>query len=83
MEAELATLQSAAAAQPTEAIQQSINFANDMAKEIDLDEADTRRIIDAQLRQAGWEADSEKLTFTNGVTTAREETEGLRLNGER
>lgn len=67
VEAELATLQSAAATQPTEAIQQSINFANDMAKEIDLDEADTRRIIDAQLRQAGWEADSEKLTFTNGV----------------
>ncbi|GFM33723.1 type I restriction-modification system endonuclease [Desulfovibrio subterraneus] len=34
---------------------------------VDLDEADTRKIIDAQLRDAGWEADSTHLTYKAGV----------------
>lgn len=33
------------------------------ARKIDLDEAETRELIDAQLRQAGWEADSQSLNF--------------------
>lgn len=37
------------------------------AGSLDLDEADTRRIIDAQLRAAGWDADSEALTFRRGA----------------
>lgn len=37
------------------------------ADEVDLDEADTRKIIDQQLRDAGWEADSETLTHAAGV----------------
>ena len=33
------------------------------ARKIDLDEAETRELIDAQLRQAGWEADSRTINF--------------------
>ncbi len=34
------------------------------------DEAETRRLIDAQLRAAGWEADSERLTHERGTRPA-------------
>lgn len=34
---------------------------------VDLDEADTRLIIDAQLRETGWEADSAELRASKGV----------------
>jgi type I restriction enzyme R subunit len=34
---------------------------------VQLDEADTRKIIDQQLRQAGWEVDSEKIKFNKGA----------------
>lgn len=40
-------------------------------EEIILNEADTRKIIDAQLREAGWEADTKKLTYKKGVRPAR------------
>ncbi|MHC5917245.1 MAG: hypothetical protein ACYTXE_41135 [Nostoc sp.] len=33
------------------------------AGDIDLDERETRRLIDAQLRAAGWEIDSQQLTY--------------------
>ncbi|HEY0777711.1 MAG TPA: type I restriction-modification system endonuclease [Gemmatirosa sp.] len=36
-----------------------------------LDEAGTRRLIDQQLRDAGWEADSETLTYRGGARPAR------------
>jgi type I restriction enzyme R subunit len=34
---------------------------------VDLDEADTRKLIDDQLRDAGWEADTKRLSFKAGV----------------
>jgi len=34
---------------------------------LDLDEAETRKLIDAQLREAGWEADSVVLDYRKGV----------------
>lgn len=37
------------------------------SRQLDLNEADTRKIIDAQLREAGWSADSQALTFKMGV----------------
>jgi type I restriction enzyme, R subunit len=36
-------------------------------EEIDINEADTRKIIDAQLREAGWETDTKNLTYKKGV----------------
>ena len=32
-----------------------------------LPEAETRRLIDAQLNKAGWEADTENLRYSRGV----------------
>ncbi len=41
--------------------------ANAAADKVQLDEAETRRLIDAQLRQAGWEADSTTLRHALGA----------------
>lgn len=38
---------------------------------IELDEPATRQIIDEQLRAAGWEVDSQELTYGNGVRPAK------------
>lgn len=36
------------------------------SRNLRLDEAETRQLIDGQLRQAGWQADSTQLRFSNG-----------------
>ncbi|HYO55984.1 hypothetical protein [Archangium sp.] len=36
-------------------------------EKLELDEAETRRLIDAQLREAGWEVDSDRLTHESGA----------------
>jgi type I restriction enzyme R subunit len=64
---QLNDMQATATAQPAAEIRFLAQTANDAAEQIDLDEADTRRIVDAQLRASGWEADSDRLTFKNGV----------------
>jgi type I restriction enzyme R subunit len=66
LEQRLAEQQDIAAAQPKSTVTQFINAANTAAKAVQLDEADTRKIIDQQLRQAGWEADSETIRFNKG-----------------
>lgn len=38
------------------------------ARKIDMNEAETRELIDAQLRQAGWEADSNQLNWKSKKT---------------
>ncbi|MGL6283782.1 MAG: type I restriction-modification system endonuclease, partial [Microcoleaceae cyanobacterium] len=48
-------------------IQATISQAEKASKLIDLDESDTRFLIDQQLQEAGWEADSEYLTYDLGV----------------
>ncbi|MGB6291318.1 MAG: type I restriction-modification system endonuclease [Vibrio anguillarum] len=37
------------------------------SRSLELNESETRYLIDAQLRKAGWDADSKVLTFANGV----------------
>lgn len=61
----LAAIQTRAASAPAQTIQQTIHTAQQT--EIDLDERETRRLIDIQLRNAGWEVDSEQLTYANGT----------------
>lgn len=63
----LAAIQARAVSEPAQAIQQTILQAQQAETEIDLDERETRRLIDSQLRTAGWEVDSEQLTFANGT----------------
>jgi type I restriction enzyme R subunit len=68
--AELAGLQAAATATPA-AIQHLAEQAAEAAKEIDLDEVATRAIIDQQLRDCGWEVDSQVLRYALGARPAK------------
>ncbi|WP_437736406.1 type I restriction-modification system endonuclease [Sorangium sp. So ce1335] len=65
--ADLAALQAQAAAAPAAVLQATVDRAAEAAQAIQLDEAATRRIIDEQLRKAGWEADSEALHYRRGT----------------
>lgn len=67
VKAELAAMQAKAAAAPAAEIATVIEQAQKAAQFISLDEADTRRLVDAQLRNAKWEADSERLRYSAGV----------------
>ncbi len=64
--AELAQLQAAAIATPS-AIQKVAEQAAEAAQAIDLDEMATRAIIDRQLRDRGWEVDSQTLRYALGA----------------
>lgn len=63
----LAALQAQAMRAPAEVIEAAVAQAVEAAQELDLDEADTRRIIDRQLRAAGWEADTPTPRWSEGV----------------
>jgi type I restriction enzyme, R subunit len=65
--AELAALQAAAQALPPRALAETIERSKQASEAIELDEAATRKLIDHELRAAGWEVDSERLTFRAGV----------------
>jgi type I restriction enzyme R subunit len=69
--AELAAAQAAAQAMPTSQLAQTIATASAASDAIELDEAATRTIIDKQLREVGWEVDSETLTYARGVRPAK------------
>jgi type I restriction enzyme, R subunit len=51
--------------------QQVIEQGETAAQKIDLDEAATRQIVDQQLRDRGWEVDSQKLTYAGGARPAK------------
>ena len=63
---QLRSLQSAAAQQPATVTAGLRQAARTAAGSIELDEAATRQLIDEQLRQAGWEADSQQLRYGKG-----------------
>ncbi|MBD2596528.1 type I restriction-modification system endonuclease [Nostoc spongiaeforme FACHB-130] len=63
----LAQIQAQAQNQSQQTIQQTIAQAQIAESGVLLDERETRRLIDIQLRAAGWEADSEELTYQNGI----------------
>lgn len=65
-EALLAELQTRSAAAP-EATARTIEAARTASVVVDLDEPATREIIDAQLRDAGWEAHSTELRYARGT----------------
>ena len=65
--AQLQALQRAAARQPAPVAAKLRQAARTATGLIELDEAATRQLIDDQLRQAGWEADSQKLRYGNGA----------------
>jgi type I restriction enzyme R subunit len=63
----LETRQAEASAQPAPAIAQLVTAANNAVSAIQLNEADTRKLIDAQLAAAGWTVDSANLTHGKGA----------------
>jgi type I restriction enzyme, R subunit len=60
-----------AAASPAAEKQKVLQLAEIAAEAIDLDEADTRVLIDEQLRERGWEADSLNLRYSKGSRPVR------------
>lgn len=67
IERRLAAQQTIAAAQPKDSLAHYIKAANTAAQALQLDEADTRKLIDQQLTQAGWQADSVNLRYAKGT----------------
>ena len=51
--------------------QEVIEQGEAAAQKIDLDEAATRQIVDQQLRDRGWEADTQRLTYAAGARPAK------------
>ena len=67
LEQRLVEQQSISVAQSKGNFAKLVSAANTAANAVQLDEADTRKIIDQQLRLAGWEADSEALKYNKGA----------------
>lgn len=65
--AKLRDLQDVGATQSAAAVSTLVTASAEASQEVDLDEADTRLIIDDQLTAAGWEADSNALTYSKGA----------------
>jgi type I restriction enzyme R subunit len=63
--------QAASAASSTAARQDTLRLAEAAAQAIDLDEADTRVLVDEQLREVGWEADTINLRYSKGARPVR------------
>jgi type I restriction enzyme, R subunit len=60
-----------AAAAKQQTLDLLVTQAQENAQDLGFTEAETRRLIDAQLRDAGWEVDSETLTHANGARPIR------------
>ncbi len=67
LEKRLAEQQAESVAQPKSVLVKLVSSANAAASAVQLDEADTRKLIDQQLRQSGWEADSQILRYNKGT----------------
>ena len=68
---QLVVLQARAATAPKPDIETVIQQAQEAAEGLDLSESDTRILIDAQLREAGWEADTVALSYKAGGRPAK------------
>lgn len=66
----MAIQEQSAQAVPSE-YEATIQRARDAARHIDLDELETRVLIDQQLRDRGWEADTERLRYSAGTRPAK------------
>jgi type I restriction enzyme R subunit len=64
--AKLAELQEVGAVQPATTVTSFVAAGAQASQEVELDEADTRVIIDDQMKAVGWEADSRNLTYAKG-----------------
>jgi len=67
LEKKLSEAQSVGVALPKATVQKFYDAASLAASAVELDESDTRKLIDTQLRDTGWQVDSENLTFGKGA----------------
>jgi len=67
VEQQLAKQQASSESQPNSILTHYTQAANRAAESVLLDEASTRKLIDHQLSQVGWEVDSEMLTYEKGI----------------
>ncbi len=67
LEQRLVAQQAASAARPKNQVAALVAASNAAASAIYLDESETRKLIDQQLRQAGWTADSATLRYSAGT----------------
>lgn len=67
LEQKLSATQILGAAQPRGTVAALVLAATTAATSVELSEADTRKLIDEQLRQADWTVDSSNLTFARGA----------------
>jgi type I restriction enzyme R subunit len=67
LEKKLAAGQAEGLARPKATVAAFVTAANTAASEVELDEADTRKLIDEQLRDVGWTVDSGVLTYAKGA----------------
>ncbi len=63
----LSAKQAESVSQPVAAVAALVKAADCAATSLHLDEAETRRLIDSQLRQAGWIVDTEQLRYSKGT----------------
>jgi type I restriction enzyme R subunit len=68
---QLVSLQEAAESSSPAEQQQVLQSAQTAADQINLDEAETRALVDEQLRERGWETDTQNLRYAKGVRPAR------------
>ena len=64
--AELANMSQTAAPRP-ESLSLLLERANAAVQTLDIDEADTRKLVDEQLRDRGWEADTDTIRYSAGT----------------
>ena len=69
--ARLASLQSEAKEAPKAEVVALVQRGEEVARQIDLDEADTRDLIDQQLRDNGWDADTKRLRYSAGTRPSK------------
>lgn len=69
--ATLAAMQAEAEAAPRAEVLELVERGEEAASKLDLDEAETRALIDQQLRDSGWEADTKTLRHSAGVRPAK------------
>jgi len=64
---QFAAQQAAAQTAPKGSLDRLVSAAGSAAKRLQLDEAETRELIDEQLREAGWDADTVQLDYRKGA----------------
>lgn len=70
-EQRLKELQTEAETKPSSEFLNFMEKGAHAAQDIDLDETDTRLIIDQQLREQGWEADTQEIRYSKGSRPAK------------